>query len=539
MKLKSDGAQREYSKQLEDLKKQLLQARDGLVQSQNKATELAKESKESMSLVKHLQSELESAKSSKGRLQAELDALHRDKQQVSQQSESLSQATRHQDQRIQDLQAQLHRAKQEEQDFVRMSTQAEARASATQVTIASLEHQLSDLRSQNAILQAKLEMRPSKKNSEEGSEMRELVARLEQEWRSERQAMNNKLEALKSNLATKEIEALKATVSALQNNSQPVAGQGRDNRHVGNQQSLKLPIIREEESSDDGDDEATLPRSSVPTIRPQTLKSLIPGEQVKAHALVKEKTVPLFKAPLSVPEEKGSSTKRSRKTKIDNEKIEVSKVVTKNSSIKTDPPKEKLERVPSQYRSKPVAQLTSAPSQMSIPETASTKKNATAVASHVAKLLNSPKKKAPEPKTKPSKQPAHAITDPSVKVSVPQVEQAKPVQGTAAFIPKLAKRVLENENPIPNNRSISTATATKIHAAAPSTTLGVSGISFDSIARKKIKLPTRDTATTTNASAPPIQTRTRVNISELTGTSANAIPELMAAFNVNIPPRKK
>ena len=240
MKLKSDGAQSEYSEQLEDLKRQLMQARDGLVQSQGKATELAKESKESRSLVKHLQSELELAKSSKERLQAELDALQRDRQQASQQSESLGQATRRQEQRIQDLQAQLQRAKQEEQEFVRMSSQAEARASTTQVTIASLEHQLSDLRSQNAILQAKLEMRPSKRRvSGEGEEMRELVARLEQEWRSERQAMNSKLEALKTNLASKEIEALKATVSALQSNSQPVARQGKDSRHVGSQRSLK------------------------------------------------------------------------------------------------------------------------------------------------------------------------------------------------------------------------------------------------------------------------------------------------------------
>ena len=130
------------------------------------------------------------------------------------------------------------------------------------------------------------------------------------------------------------------------------------------------------------------------------------------------------------------------------------------------------------------------------------------------------------------------IADPPVKAPAPRVEQPKPVQGAAAFIPKLAKRALENENPVPNNnRSIPTAAAAKIHAAAPSATLGVSGISFDSIARKKIKLPTRGSANNT-ASAPPIQTRTRVNISELTGTSANAIPELMAAFNVNLPPRK-
>ena len=43
-------------------------------------------------------------------------------------------------------------------------------------------------------------MHPSKRSEDGGSEMRELVTRLEEEWRSERQAMNSKLEALKTNL---------------------------------------------------------------------------------------------------------------------------------------------------------------------------------------------------------------------------------------------------------------------------------------------------------------------------------------------------
>ena len=130
-------------------------------------------------------------------------------------------------------------------------------------------------------------------------------------------------------------------------------------------------------------------------------------------ALVKEKTVPLFKAPLSTLEEKGSSTKRSRKTKTNGE---VSEGETKGgSSTKLDPPMETLERAPSQYRSKPAAQLISAPSQVSIPETASTRKDATAVASHVAKLLNSPKKKATGPRAKPSKQSTHVEANPHCK----------------------------------------------------------------------------------------------------------------------------
>ena len=346
--------------------------------------------------------------------------------------------------------------------------------------------------------------------------MRELVSRLEQEWRSERQAMNGKLEALKTNLATKEIEALKATVIALQGNSRPINKQKKDERSVGNQKDAKLPIIREEGSSEAGVGEATIQRPSAPAIRPA---SYIPSEQGKT------KTLPSFKAPLPAPVEKevSASVKRGRKAKAD-EGVEVSK----DSVIKPDP---KLERAPSQYRSRPVAQLTNAPAQMPIPDVAP-RKDAAAVASHVAKLLNSPKKKAAEPKTRVPKQPAANPPLPSL------AEQSKPVQGTAAFIPRLAKRVLENENSVPNNRSISATTTAKIHAAPPSTTLGISGISFNSIARKKIKLPSRDAANA-DASAPPIQTRTRANISELTGTNVNAIPELMAAFNVSIPPRKK
>ena len=141
MKLRSEGTQHEYSRQLEELRRQLGHAKDGLNQSQGKAVEVAREAKESKELVRHLQAELEAARASKGRLQDELEMVQRDRVQASQHSETLGQATRRQDQRIQELQAQLQRAKQEEQEFMRLVAQTEARASATQATIASLEHQ--------------------------------------------------------------------------------------------------------------------------------------------------------------------------------------------------------------------------------------------------------------------------------------------------------------------------------------------------------------------------------------------------------------
>ena len=160
---------------MDELKNQLTQAKDGLNQSQNRSMELAKEARESKELVKRLQGELEMAKASKGRLEDELEGMQRDRMQASQQSQALDQATRHQDQLIQGLQAQLQKAKQDEQEFMRMSAQSEARASATQVTIASLEHQLSELRSQNAILQARLEVHPSKRSEDGGREMVRMV----------------------------------------------------------------------------------------------------------------------------------------------------------------------------------------------------------------------------------------------------------------------------------------------------------------------------------------------------------------------------
>ena len=74
-----------------------------------------------------------------------MEGMQRDRMQASQQSQALDQAARHQDQLIQGLQAQLQKAKQDEQEFMKMSAQRDARASATHVTIASLEHQLSQL----------------------------------------------------------------------------------------------------------------------------------------------------------------------------------------------------------------------------------------------------------------------------------------------------------------------------------------------------------------------------------------------------------
>jgi hypothetical protein len=407
---------------------------------------------------------------------------------------------------------------------MRMSAQREARASATQVTIASLEHQLSELRSQNAILQARLDMHPSKRSEEGGSEMRELVTRLEEEWRRERQAMNSKLEALKTNLGSKEIEALKATVSALQSNSQSIGKQRRDGRSLGNQGHSKLAMIREEGSNVD---DVIASHKPIPSM-----------SQSASHASdqhVKGKTVSSFKAPLPSLVEKGEGSSSAmvkhggRKAKTDKEEM----VMSRSTVTKPGPSKDKLERAPSQYRSKPVGELASAPSQVSIPD-AVPRRDVSAVASHVATLLNSPKKKATESKTRSSKQSAQV----AVNTSMSSVEQSKSIQQATASIPRLPKRALEGENVLPSNQSISATTSTMIHAAAPSRGLGISGISFDSIARKRIKLPSRDGGSA-ETPAPSIQTRTRANIGELAGTSVNVIPELMAAFNVNIPARKK
>jgi len=62
MKVRWEGTQHAHSKQLDELKNQLTQAKDGLNQSQNRSMELGKEARESRELVKSLQGELEMAK---------------------------------------------------------------------------------------------------------------------------------------------------------------------------------------------------------------------------------------------------------------------------------------------------------------------------------------------------------------------------------------------------------------------------------------------------------------------------------------------
>ena len=139
---------------------------------------------------------------------------------------------------------------------------------------------------------------------------------------------------------------------------------------------------------------------------------------------VKGKTVSSFKAPLSSLVEKGEGSSSAmvkhggRKAKNDKEEM----VMSKSSVTKSGPSKDKLERAPSQYRSKPVGELANAPSQVSIPD-AVPRKDVSAVASHVAKLLNSPKKKATESKARSSKQSAQV----AVNSSMSSVEQSKSI----------------------------------------------------------------------------------------------------------------
>ena len=161
-----------------------------------------------------------------------------------------------------------------------------------------------------------------------------------------------------------------------------------------------------------------LPKAKTLATRPQAPKLLLPEQQIKAP--VKNMTVPSFETPLSILEEKEASGGRGRKAGADNGGVEcpsdpqrlpfTSSPTRPETNLSVHPPNTAVNLLlnwPMHRRRCPC-------------RSRNARKDATAVASHVAKLLNSPKKKAPQPKAKPSKQPAGVVVNPPVEISVPR-----------------------------------------------------------------------------------------------------------------------
>lgn len=478
MKIEAGQAEARFAQEVQILKEQLSQARESLVASQAKAGELSREAIESTTLVRRLQADLASAETSRARLSKELEAMQVSQSQSTQQTGQLNRDFAKQETIIRELQAQLARALADEERYVRMTSIADARAQSSQTAISELERQLAEMRSQNAILQARLDVASTtasnnarqEKPAGASPEMRGLIARLESEWRMERQAMNSKLDELKQSIASKELDALKATVNALQKKA--VIKEPVRNAYAAvvpeKQPSKKLSTIVEEGSSL-GEPEGI---DNPITKRGRKLKD--------AHGSTNAK--PVAKKPTPV------------------------EPVGPAKYIPPKPVEAKKERKPSQFRSqaKPVTTPTV------VSETV-VQKDVSLVASHVAKLaVISPIKRIPKPEP------------PKAQIRV--VEAKRPAALTAersAFVPAIVKRTLENEPPKAN-------------------ALGIGGISFGAVARKKVKLPIRSVAASNNsAPAELIQTRTRANISDLTGDAGSVPSDIMAAFNVKLPPRSR